>query len=646
MLIKYLCYMKVNLTKIIFKPIFAEKQGKTMEKLSLHLLKTYETKDFVIHLKAKFILYLCITLLIILPTIIIYTIILNWMTPSTRLIDSLNIILPVVAAFFVIACTLYLLTKGHFSISSHLIICICFMTSWVIMFVDNSSPINRLDSIAFVFGVLTMTPLVVSKRKMAIIAYSLINIAMLFIFMNISRNQLGIPDNVIRGFIGDNTISIIFICIISYNVFSINKKALDKATHELSERKQAEKALRESEKRYRLLANNIRDVIWVMDMNLKTTFVTESVMPLRGFTPDEVLSQPIEKSLTPKSFELAMAAFEKELKIALSSNKDPEHSVTLELEQYCKDGSIVWVEVQMTYLYDPSDNPIEILGVSRNITERKKTEELMIQSEKMITVGGLAAGMAHEINNPLAGVVQNIQIVQNRLTPDLPKNNQVAIECGTDIKTIMRYMEKRGLSSSINMVKESGFRAAKIVENMLSFSRKGEVELLPHDLVKIFDKAIDLAGKDYSLIKQYDFRHIEIIREFENHLPKVPCVSSKLQQVILNLLKNGAQAMVEKFEHQEIKNNNEKPQFILRLKKKKNMLHIEVQDNGPGIPEDVRQRIFEPFFTTKAVGMGTGLGLFVSYFIITQNHNGQMTVESTQGIGTLFTIKLPLKINL
>lgn len=121
----------------------------------------------------------------------------------------------------------------------------------------------------------------------------------------------------------------------------------------------------------------------------------------------------------------------------------------------------------------------------------------------------------------------------------------------------------------------------------------------------------------------------------------VPCKGAKIQQVLLNILRNGAQAMQEAME----KNNEYKPKFILRLfrETEANMLCIEIEDNGPGMDEKIRKRIFEPFFTTKPVGDGTGLGLSVSYFIITEDHGGEMTVESTPGFGAKFIIRLPLE---
>jgi signal transduction histidine kinase len=189
------------------------------------------------------------------------------------------------------------------------------------------------------------------------------------------------------------------------------------------------------------------------------------------------------------------------------------------------------------------------------------------------------------------------------------------------------------------MILEAGNRAAAIVENMLSFARKGTQSLDPCDLAELLDKTVALAEKDYDLKKKYDFKQIRIEREYEENVPLVKCEYSKIQQVFLNILKNGAEAMAE---WRDRNSGDQKiPKFILRVRHLDGTVLIEIEDNGPGIPEQVCKRIFEPFFTTKPVGVGTGLGLSVSYFIITQNHAGEMSVESEPGKGARFVIKLP-----
>ncbi|NOX32271.1 MAG: PAS domain S-box protein [Deltaproteobacteria bacterium] len=274
-----------------------------------------------------------------------------------------------------------------------------------------------------------------------------------------------------------------------------------------------------------------------------------------------------------------------------------------------------------------------------DITERVRMEEVMIQTEKMMSVGGLAAGMAHEINNPLAGILQSIQVIQKRISENLQKNKEVAKECGTSLDVICLYMEKREINSMMARITEAGKRAAKIVKNMLSFSRNSQSQSGFHDLTKLMDDSVELAGNDYDLKKKFDFRQIKIIRKYSANIPLVNCDGSRIQQVFLNILQNGAQAMAGAENYNKGFKN---PQFILCIYPDDNMICIEIEDNGPGMDEKTRKRAFEPFFTTKAVGLGTGLGLSVSYFIVTENHKGTIHVESSPGKGAKFTIRLPL----
>lgn len=293
-------------------------------------------------------------------------------------------------------------------------------------------------------------------------------------------------------------------------------------------------------------------------------------------------------------------------------------------------------------LYDIVAYPLIANGIQGavirvdDITSRVQFEEMMIQSEKMASVGGLAAGMAHEINNPISGIMMAAQNILRRVSNKLDQNIQAAQELGTDIDVIAKYMEKRQINSMIGGIMEMAERASKIVSNMLNFSRKSKSEMVPEDLVELVDKTIDLAAKDYDLKKQFDFRHIEIKKEYAQLLPKVTCIATEIQQVILNILKNAAQAI------SHITYINDKPIIKISIFQKNDMVIVEIEDNGPGMDEDVRKRIFEPFFTTKDVGIGTGLGLSVSYFIVTNNHGGTIEIKSQKNKGSAFIIKLPI----
>jgi PAS domain S-box-containing protein len=270
-----------------------------------------------------------------------------------------------------------------------------------------------------------------------------------------------------------------------------------------------------------------------------------------------------------------------------------------------------------------------------DVTERVRIEEMMIQSEKMLSVGGLAAGMAHEINNPLGAILQATQNVVRRVSPDLPVNVRVANECNTSLASIRQYLEQREILTFLADIQQSGERAAEIVSNMLSFSRKAEGEGTPTELAELLDRTVSLAASDYDLKRRYDFRRIEIVREYEPRVPPVVCQTGKIQQVFLNILRNGAEAM------KGASDWGRSPRFILRVIGEGAMVRVDIEDNGTGMDEATRRRVFEPFFTSKPPGVGTGLGMSVSYFIVTEDHGGTLSVESRPGWGTRFIVRLP-----
>jgi PAS domain S-box-containing protein len=274
-----------------------------------------------------------------------------------------------------------------------------------------------------------------------------------------------------------------------------------------------------------------------------------------------------------------------------------------------------------------------------DVTERVRLEELMIQSEKMLSVGGLAAGMAHEINNPLAGILQNAAVLSNRLFEELPANLKAADTAGIRFDALQHYLKLRKLPEMAAAIRSSGLRATTIVENMLGFARKSDRSVSRHDICELLDRTIELVETDYDMKKRYDFKKIRIVREYEAGDRHVSCQASKIQQVFLNLLKNGAEAMAQA--DAAALERHGSPRFNLRVKNEGDWVRVEVEDNGPGMDVKTRRSVFEPFFTTKPVGEGTGLGLSVPYFIVTEDHGGEMEVYSPPNKGARFVIRLP-----
>ena len=269
-----------------------------------------------------------------------------------------------------------------------------------------------------------------------------------------------------------------------------------------------------------------------------------------------------------------------------------------------------------------------------DVTERLHLEEMMVRSEKMQSIGGLAAGLAHEINNPLAVILQNVQVLSRRLSPELVKNREAAAELGTTIETIVEYTQLRGCEKMLHSISTAGQRAAKIVENMQSFSRRGASNFIPCAVADLLERMVELAGSDHDMRHHFDFKTIRIIRDFQS-VPDVCCESGQIQQVCLSLLKNAAQAL---------SHCTEEPQMILRVfPSGEHRVCLQVEDNGSGMEADVAARIFDPFYTTREVGQGTGLGLSIAYFIVTHNHNGKLSVTSEPGQGSCFTMILPVE---
>jgi PAS domain S-box-containing protein len=287
-------------------------------------------------------------------------------------------------------------------------------------------------------------------------------------------------------------------------------------------------------------------------------------------------------------------------------------------------------------VYPLSANGIEGAVIRLDdITEAIRIDAMMIQTEKMISVGGLTAGMAHELNNLLGAILNSTQNIFRRLSPEFDKNRQAAEDCGVDLVRMNDYLGKRNILLFLEGIKSSGERANRIISNMLQFARKSNSSKELCQPVELMERAIELAAGDYNLKKEYDFRHIRLIRDYGTDVPAIPVVPTEIEQVFLNLLRNAAQAMTD---HRK----SAPPQIVLRIRPDNDVVRIDIADNGSGMDKNTRLRVFDPFFTTKPVGRGTGLGLSVSYMIITHNHQGTLEVESTPGEGTRFIIRLPM----
>ncbi|WP_273276021.1 GAF domain-containing protein [Maribacter polysiphoniae] len=265
------------------------------------------------------------------------------------------------------------------------------------------------------------------------------------------------------------------------------------------------------------------------------------------------------------------------------------------------------------------------------LNDLKSAQEQLIQVEKMASLGELTAGIAHEIQNPL-NFVNNFSEVSNELidemNEELDKGDLEEAKCiATDIK------------QNLKKINHHGKRAEGIVKGMLQHSRKSTVEKEPTDINKLADEYLRLAyhglrAKDKSF-------NAELVTDFDEGIGKVNSIPQDMGRVILNLITNAFYAVNEKKQ----KDVNFNPIVSVSTKKNDDHITIHVSDNGNGIPEKVKEKIFQPFFTTKPTGEGTGLGLSMSYDIVTKGHGGKLMVETTENKGTTFIIELPNATN-
>jgi len=314
--------------------------------------------------------------------------------------------------------------------------------------------------------------------------------------------------------------------------------------------------------------------------------------------------------------------------------QNAETLIVDDLEFLRSDGTHFFGTIYIRAIRDANSNQTLLFdGFVVDSTERRRTQEILLQHEKMLMIGGLAAGMAHEINNPLGIIAQDLQNLQRRLTPGLTANRQVAERLGLDLDTLQTYLAEREITGYLHSISDAVRRTSRIIDNMLQFSRQNSTNHQLTPLHEVIEHSLELAGGDYELRKLHKFQELRIDRDYASDLPLIPINVTEIEQVLINLLKNAAQAL-----------SGWSGERVIRISTRCDGTYalLTLCDSGPGMPEETRLRVFEPFFTTKPVGSGTGLGLAVSHAIITKNHKGLINVASTPGKGCCFMIRLPI----
>ncbi len=300
-----------------------------------------------------------------------------------------------------------------------------------------------------------------------------------------------------------------------------------------------------------------------------------------------------------------------------------------------KQGERIAVLLSGSLLFDSSKQIEGFLCVVSDLRERKMMETQLLQSEKLESVGRLAAGIAHEINTPIQFIGDNLRFLEdsfNEMSPllklDLNKNSNSNPHPNID-SDYLRDEIPKAIAQSLQGVE----KVAKIVRAMKEFSHPGSDSKQSVDLNKLLESAITVSTNEWKYVA-------EIVKEFDSDLPLVACLPGEINQVSLNLIVNAAHAIADAINAKKIASGKIK----ISTRHDSNFVEIRISDNGMGIPLHIRDKIFEPFFTTKPVGKGTGQGLTIARSVIVDKHGGTLNFESEISKGTTFIIKLPINV--
>jgi len=394
------------------------------------------------------------------------------------------------------------------------------------------------------------------------------------------------------------------------------------------------------------------DTLIVVDPDGKIKTINKATSDLLGYSEDELIGKPVEKIFTAAEKKEEVSMFKgNRLKKLMKEGTVRDYN----MKYRTKKGDVIPVSFSGSVMRNKDGNLVGIVGIARDMreikrlmqkekelavqaaaaeTDRKRaaelekaykelrnTQEKLVQSEKMATVGRLAAGVAHEINNPLAIILlveQSISGMLKKQVADIP-----------DSKVYLGNLER---------VERAANRCKKIVSNLLAFSRSINLQLASIDINKVVEETLE------SLEDQIKSRDISVVKNFV-HLPTIKANKEQLKQVFDNLIMNACEVMSKggqlrittRLQERGIKALGE------AMVEEGRTVEIEFSDTGEGIPEGNLLKIFDPFFTTKETGKGVGLGLYLSYGIIEQ-HGGTIEVTSGEGKGTTFIVKLPAKV--
>ena len=369
-------------------------------------------------------------------------------------------------------------------------------------------------------------------------------------------------------------------------------------SRDITERKKAEETLRQSEERYRTVLEDVEKGYYEVDLTGNITFVNDSICRMLGYSSEEVIGTNYRRYAYDED------NARKIYKCTNSVYRKGRPAKWFSWEYAAKNGEKRFIEASIAPRFDGQGEIIGFRGILNDVTERKAMEQQVLLTNKLASIGELASGVAHELNNPLTTVMGYAQLLIE--SKDVPEH----------------------IKSDLDKVYQESQRAAKIVQNLLSFARRRRPEKTFFDINNLVQKTLDLRSYELKV------SNISVYVNLKPDIPEIKADYNQIQQIILNILINAEQALAE------VKRRGK---ITVTTGAVKDRIRIRISDNGPGISKSNIDRIFDPFFTTKEVGKGTGLGLSVCLGIVTA-HGGNLYVESEKSKGAAFIIELPISV--
>ncbi len=304
----------------------------------------------------------------------------------------------------------------------------------------------------------------------------------------------------------------------------------------------------------------------------------------------------------------------------------------IEMVGQTKSGREMLLEVSFSEFLD-HDRKEVLTAVIRDVTERRRLERQLAQSQRLESIGQLAAGVAHEINTPIQYIGDNTSFLSGAFGDLLSFTRPIQADASPDAQTPsnqeLAYLREE-IPKAIQQMSQGVEHVARIVRAMREFSHPGPVNKIPTDINRAIENTV--------LVSRSEWKYwADLTTDLDGSLPDVPCLAGEINQVVLNVIVNAAHAIKD-----VVGDSGKKGAIRISTRQVSGFAEIRISDTGTGIPEAIRSKVFDPFFTTKDVGKGTGQGLAIAHSVIAQKHQGDITFETQMGVGTTFCIRLPL----